>query len=83
MLFRSDDFSSILSDMKKQRDAYLQKYKKQPKIVLVKDYGLLAVDESEKSAETALDVFEDFMKISKYSETFGGQIGRASCRERV
>ncbi|NOY38240.1 MAG: class II aldolase [Chlorobi bacterium] len=67
-----DDLSSVLSDLKNQWDAYLQKFKKQPKIILVKEYGLIAVEESKKPAETALGVFEDFMKISKYSEAFGG-----------
>jgi len=67
-----DDLLSVLQDLKKQWQAYLKKYKKQPKIIFVKELGLVAVGDSKKSAETALDVFEDFMKISKYSRVFGG-----------
>jgi NAD(P)-dependent dehydrogenase (short-subunit alcohol dehydrogenase family)/rhamnose utilization protein RhaD (predicted bifunctional aldolase and dehydrogenase) len=44
----------------------------QPHIILVKDHGMVAVGDNWQSAETALDVFEDLMKISWYSESFGG-----------
>lgn len=43
-----------------------------PKIIMIKDYGIVAVDESSSAAETALDVYEDLLKISYYSENFGG-----------
>lgn len=43
-----------------------------PKMILIKDIGLIAVDESWLAAETALDVFEDLMKISYYSTYSGG-----------
>lgn len=43
-----------------------------PRIILIKDVGLLAAGDNWQSAETSLDVFEDLMKISLYSESFGG-----------
>ncbi len=43
-----------------------------PRIILVKGYGLLAIGDTWKSAKTSLDVFEDLMKVSYYSESFGG-----------
>jgi len=66
-----DASGTILADLQRQW-AGLKKVHKQPKIILVKNYGLVTVEENIKSAETALDIFEDFMKISKYSATFGG-----------
>lgn len=54
----------------------LDKFKKQhgyaPKIILLKDYGIIGVEEHASAAETAIDVYEDLMKISYLSENFGG-----------
>jgi len=44
-----------------------------PRVILVKGLGLIAAGENEAGAETVLDIFEDFMKISWLSEFFGGQ----------
>ncbi len=62
----------ILEEVKKGIENYRKKYGKDPVIVLVKDMGLFAMGEKERVAHTALDVYEDFMKVSKYSEVFGG-----------
>jgi NAD(P)-dependent dehydrogenase (short-subunit alcohol dehydrogenase family)/rhamnose utilization protein RhaD (predicted bifunctional aldolase and dehydrogenase) len=43
-----------------------------PRILLISGIGLAAVEGSKRSAETALDVFEDFLKVSWLSESFGG-----------
>jgi hypothetical protein len=50
----------------KDRHAYY------PKIIIEQDGGLIAVEESEKSLETVLEVYLDLMKISYLSEQFGG-----------
>ncbi len=54
----------------------LEKFKKQygfpPKIMLIKGYGIIGIEENAVAAETAIDVFEDLMKISFLSENFGG-----------
>jgi NAD(P)-dependent dehydrogenase (short-subunit alcohol dehydrogenase family) len=42
-------------------------------MVLLKGLGLVAVEDNHRSAGIALDVFEDLMKISLYSNNFGGQ----------
>ncbi|MFO7922883.1 MAG: SDR family NAD(P)-dependent oxidoreductase [Bacteroidales bacterium] len=44
-----------------------------PRIVLIRGHGLMAVGDNWQSAETALDVFEDLMKIRWYTESFGGE----------
>jgi NAD(P)-dependent dehydrogenase (short-subunit alcohol dehydrogenase family)/rhamnose utilization protein RhaD (predicted bifunctional aldolase and dehydrogenase) len=43
-----------------------------PKIIVLKNHGLIAIEDNAQSAETALDVFEDLMKISFLSNAFGG-----------
>ncbi len=44
-----------------------------PKVVLIKNLGLLAIDDNSERAEIVLDVFEDMLKISWLTESFGGQ----------
>jgi rhamnose utilization protein RhaD (predicted bifunctional aldolase and dehydrogenase)/NAD(P)-dependent dehydrogenase (short-subunit alcohol dehydrogenase family) len=43
-----------------------------PKVILIKNVGLLSVDDSFSSAETVLDVYEDLLRISFYSMQHGG-----------
>lgn len=43
-----------------------------PKVILVKDGGLIAVEENENSVNTVLEVYQDMMKITYLSEQFGG-----------
>ncbi|HEY4788372.1 MAG TPA: SDR family NAD(P)-dependent oxidoreductase, partial [Bacteroidales bacterium] len=53
-------------------ETYKRVYKYPPKILVLKDLGFIAVEDNYQSAEIALDVFEDLMKISFYTENFGG-----------
>jgi len=43
-----------------------------PKIIVIRDHGIIAVEENAASAEIALEVYEDLLKVSLYSESFGG-----------
>ncbi len=43
-----------------------------PKIILLEKGPMVSIDSSKRSAELALDIFEDNMKISFYSNFFGG-----------
>ncbi len=62
----------ILEDTKRKTELFRKKYGSDPRIILVKGHGLFGAGDTESQTETLLDVFEDFMKISKYSEAFGG-----------
>lgn len=62
----------VLIDFEKQYRDYLTRFGYAPKIVLIKGYGMVAMEDNIRSAEIALDVFEDLMKISFLSENFGG-----------
>ncbi len=59
-------------EFKQKLDEYKRKYGYAPKIIVLKDLGFVAVEDNYQSAEIALDVFEDLMKISLMSENFGG-----------
>ncbi len=39
---------------------------------MIRDYGVIAVEDTADAAEIALDVYEDLLKISYFSENFGG-----------
>jgi NAD(P)-dependent dehydrogenase (short-subunit alcohol dehydrogenase family)/ribulose-5-phosphate 4-epimerase/fuculose-1-phosphate aldolase len=54
----------------------LLEYKKQhgydPKIILLEGLGMVAVENSTKAVEVALDIFEDVMKIAWLADALGG-----------
>ena len=60
--------SSFLHQLEKSR----QEFGYDPKIILIRGMGLVAVDAHYNAVQTTLDVYEDLMKISYYSEFFGG-----------
>ena len=43
-----------------------------PKVIAIQGKGILAVEDSLKSAQTVQEVFQNMMKVSFYSENFGG-----------
>jgi len=43
-----------------------------PKVILIRDFGLVTAEDDYQSAETVMDVYHDLMKVSYYSESFGG-----------
>jgi ribulose-5-phosphate 4-epimerase/fuculose-1-phosphate aldolase len=53
-------------------ETYFRKYGYLPKVLAIEDFGVIAVEESMKSAMNVLDVYENILKISFYSEFFGG-----------
>ena len=62
----------ILQALAKEIPAFREKNGYSPKIILLKNYGLIAVEDNVQSAEIALDIFEDLMKISYFTSFFGG-----------
>jgi len=61
-----------IEEFKIKLETYKNDFGYTPKIVVLKDIGYLAVEDNYKSAEIALDVFEDLLKISFLSENFNG-----------
>lgn len=62
----------VVSLFRHQLERFRQEFGFDPKIILIKGMGLVAVDAHYNAVQTALDVYEDLMKISYYSEFFGG-----------
>ena len=62
-----------------QLEQYRKSYGCDPKMILLKGLGLVAVDDNYRSATIALDVFENLMKISLYSNHFGGPHFLSDC----
>jgi rhamnose utilization protein RhaD (predicted bifunctional aldolase and dehydrogenase)/NAD(P)-dependent dehydrogenase (short-subunit alcohol dehydrogenase family) len=64
--------AAILNECRKKLTAYKAKYGYPPKIIGLKGFGIIAVEDSVRSVNTMLDVFEDWMQISYLTESFGG-----------
>jgi len=52
--------------------AFTAKFGYQPKVILVKGIGIVAVGDNAAQCDIILDVFEDAMKIAWLAESFGG-----------
>jgi rhamnose utilization protein RhaD (predicted bifunctional aldolase and dehydrogenase) len=52
--------------------AYKDQYGYLPKVLVLQGQGIIGVEESLKSANNVVDVYENILKISFYSENFGG-----------
>ncbi len=64
--------AKAIEEFKTKLEIYKKTYGYAPKIIILKELGYLAVEDNFKSAEIALNVYEDLMKISYLSENFGG-----------
>ncbi|TFG42495.1 MAG: SDR family NAD(P)-dependent oxidoreductase [Bacteroidia bacterium] len=62
----------ILESIKMQLPRFQNEYGYLPKIIVIKNAGLIALEDSVASAETVLDVYEDLIKVSYYSALCGG-----------
>jgi NAD(P)-dependent dehydrogenase (short-subunit alcohol dehydrogenase family)/rhamnose utilization protein RhaD (predicted bifunctional aldolase and dehydrogenase) len=62
----------ILESLRGQFERFWKEYNFLPKIILIKDMGLFAVEDSVSAAETVLDVFEDLIKVCHYAAKCGG-----------
>jgi len=51
---------------------YFAKYGYLPKLIALQGNGVVAIEDSFKSARNVLDVYENILKISFYSDNFGG-----------
>ncbi len=72
LLASADEPEQALAGFPGVLAAYRERWGYAPKILLVPGIGTIAVEDSARSAQTCLDVFEDLMKVSFLSESFGG-----------
>jgi NAD(P)-dependent dehydrogenase (short-subunit alcohol dehydrogenase family)/rhamnose utilization protein RhaD (predicted bifunctional aldolase and dehydrogenase) len=62
----------ILDSIRMQLPRFQTEYGYLPKIIIIKNAGLIALEDSATSADTVLDVYEDLIKVSHYSSLCGG-----------
>jgi NAD(P)-dependent dehydrogenase (short-subunit alcohol dehydrogenase family)/rhamnose utilization protein RhaD (predicted bifunctional aldolase and dehydrogenase) len=67
-----DNGELVLEEFVSELEQYRALHKYDPKIVLIKDLGLVSTGENMNMAKTRLDVFEDILRIADYTESFGG-----------
>lgn len=61
-----------MTEAEKVIPTFVEKFGYQPKVLLIKGVGLVAVGDHAKQCEIILDVFEDAMKIAYLAQSFGG-----------
>ena len=64
--------AKILDSFRYQLPRFISEYGYSPKIIVIKNMGIIAVDESYLKAETVLDVYEDLITTSYYASIVGG-----------
>jgi len=69
---QSSTAERILDSIKTQLPRFRSEFGYTPKVIVIKDMGIFAIDESFSSAESVLDVFEDLIRISHYALQCGG-----------
>ncbi len=62
----------IIESVKQQLPRFREEYGYLPKVLVIKNAGVLAVEDSASSAETVLDIFEDLIKIIHLASGAGG-----------
>ena len=72
IFLNDEEPEAVLTEASKQIPAFTAKFGYQPKVILIKGIGLVAVGDNAAQCDIILDVFEDAMKIAYYAESFGG-----------
>ncbi len=69
---QSSTADKILESIKQQLPRFQTEYGYLPKVIIIKNVGIIAVDDSVSAAEAVLDIYEDLIKTSHYSSFLGG-----------
>jgi NAD(P)-dependent dehydrogenase (short-subunit alcohol dehydrogenase family)/rhamnose utilization protein RhaD (predicted bifunctional aldolase and dehydrogenase) len=69
---KTETAHEAIAEFQTKLEQYRKNHGYDPKMILLKGLGLVAVEDNYHSATIALDVFENLMKISLYSNNFGG-----------
>jgi len=64
---------AIVATAEKEIAAYIQKHGFTPKVLLIKNIGLVAVGDNAAGCDIILDVFQDMMAIAFLAQSFGGE----------
>lgn len=69
---QSNTAESILESVRQQLPRFKNEYGFFPKIIVIRNFGVIAVEDSVSAADTVLDVYEDLIKTSHYAMQAGG-----------
>ena len=69
---KTETADEAITEFQTKLEQYRKDHGYNPKIILLKGLGLVGVEDNQRSTVIALDMFEDLMKISLYSNNFGG-----------
>lgn len=72
LFFNDEEPEAVLKDAAVRIPEFIAQKGYQPKILLIKGIGLVAVGDNARQCDTLLDVFEDAMKIAYLALSFGG-----------
>jgi len=62
----------ILDSVRTRLPRFRQEYGFMPKVIVIRNMGVFAVEDTVSAAETVLDVFMDMVRVCHYSATCGG-----------
>jgi len=62
----------ILDSFRTQLPRFINEYGHKPRVIVIKNAGILAIEDNCSSAESVLDVYEDLVRISYFAEQCGG-----------
>ncbi len=68
----SSSAERIIDSFKSQLPRFKNEYGFFPKVIVIKNMGVFALDDSFSAAEAVLDVYEDLVRISYYASQAGG-----------
>ncbi len=68
----SSTAEKIIHSFRNQLENFIKEYKYSPKIIVIKDMGILSIDDSYSASESVLDIYEDLVKVSYYTSLVGG-----------
>ncbi len=68
----SSTAEKIIDSFRSQLPRFKNEYGYLPKLIIIKNMGVFAVEDSLSAAEAVLDVYEDLIKISYYASGAGG-----------
>lgn len=63
---------AVLDAFRNQLPGFIRKHGFPPRIIMIRDHGIIAVDTNAASARTAMEVYDDLLKISYFTAAFGG-----------
>lgn len=71
-LSQSDSSDTLIAEFSQKLTEYRNCYGYDPKILLICNMGLVAIEDHTASTDTALDVFYDVLKVGALTANFGG-----------